>query len=334
MRRATPEAVGRFAQPDWTISVETALPDVSARALCNASNGRGPGRRRRTLARCGAVAVALLGAAWAPAVAHGGDVTDAADIADQVTDAATGTGISIDGGPTSVDVSASVDVAVSASVSTPDVGETAAETSQPTPPTAVSAGGATVDATRTLADAAPTAPDVTDTTTDAADVVDAVTTASLDTPPSAVSARGPTAASRRRVAVRTRQRAVVRTEASSAGGTATSSARVVVSSATRLSAEIRSIRTRAAGTPSRSHGGASQRSPSPRAPERAPPLPLAPQTTPSIGGGSGAGTLLPPLVAAIAGLIGVFGAHIFVRRVAAPRSRPPRRLSLPPWRPG
>jgi hypothetical protein len=81
--------------------------------------------------------------------------------------------------------------------------------------------------------------------------------------------------------------------------------------------------------------GAAHETPTPSLPfRRLPPLPFPFAMPSSAGVGSAAGSLVPPLLVALAAALALFLPEVLIRRVPSRRPARPFRIVLPPWRPG
>jgi hypothetical protein len=80
--------------------------------------------------------------------------------------------------------------------------------------------------------------------------------------------------------------------------------------------------------------GTTRESPKPSVPFRPPPLPFPFAMPSSVGVGSAAGSLVPPLLVALAAALALFLPEVLIRRVPSRRPARPSRIVLPPWRPG
>ena len=65
-----------------------------------------------------------------------------------------------------------------------------------------------------------------------------------------------------------------------------------------------------------------------------PPVPFPLAMPSSVGAGSGGGSPVPPLLVALAAALSLFVSEVVIRRVPSRRPVRPRRIVLPPWRPG
>jgi hypothetical protein len=80
--------------------------------------------------------------------------------------------------------------------------------------------------------------------------------------------------------------------------------------------------------------GAARGSPAPSLPFHLPDLPLPLAMPSSVGAGSGGGAPVPLLLVALAAAVLLFVSEVLIRRVPSRRPVRPRRIVLPPWRPG
>jgi hypothetical protein len=99
-------------------------------------------------------------------------------------------------------------------------------------------------------------------------------------------------------------------------------------------AEPRATPREAPGAKSSPPEKAKRESHAPLFPLRFPHLPLPSETASSSGAGFGASTLVPPLLVALTGIFGIFVFVVVLGIVPAHRVPRPRRIHLPPWRPG
>lgn len=276
---------------------------------------RAPSNRRRpsATARSCVVFAAGLIAAFAPATAGAADLDQLADIADQVqatvwsqaSDSATGTSA-----PQSAEqVAQTVAQVTHAALGTAE--SVVPEAAAPETPGAIAAAAAAA----TLADTAETA---------------AVETVIPRAPPRAAPSpnRRPVSRTRRPAPsegwLRPHARVLPPAPSSWPAVRAASSAPPERHSSTRPHSGTARTRPAAAA-----HG--SQR---PTLPFRVPSLPLPPSLLSPPGAGSGDGPPVPPLLVALTAAIGFLVLEVLIRRVPSRRPARPRRIVLPPWRPG
>jgi hypothetical protein len=88
------------------------------------------------------------------------------------------------------------------------------------------------------------------------------------------------------------------------------------------------------GERKRSEPGAARESRAPSLPLHLPDLPLPLAMPYSVGAGSGGGSPVPLLLVALTAAISLFVTEVLIRRVPSRRPVRPRRIVLPPWRPG
>ena len=268
---------------------------------------------KRSYGSLGAILAAVLVGGFLPAPAAADDLdhlADAADIADQVqAEVWSGDG-------------ASPSAAAAAQATTAAVTQTVERVTHEALGTATSAVPATTagEATRALAGASPA---VTATAAAAAPGAPRPAARAATTP-------------RGRGGVRARREAAVRTSAPEreAIGSSSSPSWQAVSPAAQAPARPRASAQRETGAKSTRSRGGGARTHAPPAPWRLPPLPPPSETASSSAAGVGSGLLLPPLLVALTAVFGIFVFGALARRVPARRVPTPRRIFLPPWRPG
>jgi hypothetical protein len=264
--------------------------------------------RPRATTRCWVLAAIVLIGGLAPAIARADDNDPLAGLADQIE----------------ATVSQQADAATAAAqASTGDVAQTVEQTvAQATQQTVRAAAASSRaappgDVTRTLAAAGP-----------AADVAGAADDAAGATPPRAGASVAATSRDRGR-------HRPARPEAEVRGtGWPVEPAAPPASTWHAVPAKPRETARDAPGAKSTPAERTKRKSRAPLFPLRFPHLPLPSETASSSGVGFGAGTLLPPLLVALTGIFGIFVFVVVIGVVPAHRLPRPRRIHLPPWRPG
>jgi hypothetical protein len=264
---------------------------------------RAPRRRPSATARCCVLAVAALIGTTAPATAGAADLDQLTNLADQMQEAAWS------------QAAGTAAAANAAQAPTVDAGETVARVTHATL-RSIDSTAATTTARETAGVVAAVAP--------AATVADAAETDVLEAAP--------------RATVQHRPRARVHRKARPRDAAA-------AASPSRIAQPTEHVEDRALAeprTPTREHGavkharapGSARGSHLPQLPFRLPSLPLPLAIPSSVGAGSGDGPPVPPLVVALTAAIGLLFLEVLVRRVPSCRPTRPRRIVLPPWRPG
>jgi hypothetical protein len=117
--------------------------------------------------------------------------------------------------------------------------------------------------------------------------------------------------------------------------------RATARSSTSTSYSVASVRQRAQAVATssreRSSGAGSRERPSSVPPSRLPQRPAPGPDRPDMSSpaqGGGQGVLLPLVIAALGAALALFGLELLPRVLPLPALRRPRRIVLPPWRPG
>jgi hypothetical protein len=304
--------------------------------------GASPGRTGLpTISRACIAAAAFLLAGVAPAIARAGDVTDLADIADDVelvasVDTGVPTAAAID-----VDVAGTI-AAVRAEVTSsadPDGGSATARSTAASAPTAAdtSAGVDAAPAGGSQAEPADLADTVVALADTAVETADRATSAANSTPTDTAASGAVGSPSQAKAASAKRNAPRHRLHGSSRAVATVSVSRSYssVSVTARATAAARASSTAAGrGTGAARPKAPARRPQAPALPRDRPPVPLLPGSVLSSGGGFGSGAFVPVLLVALGAAICIFALRFLTRRVRFPRSPRPRRVSLPPWRPG